>query len=377
MKKIFASLLLLLFLVPGTASAANWVLVKETNSLGWRMYSYVDADTVLKKGSILTFWFNFKVVKPLGASEKVQKIEADLATHQYRILEIHGFVNGKLEFQTLTPSKFAKDSAIKDEISTALQYAVEETDEGSVPAPTISGQETGGPKPSPPPKNEGAGATAAGAGEAANLFTTTIMGTTIPEVQDVILEIMTREKYTLEDVDENKVVVSRQGPSVLFIPGVYSRVRFNMLARDTNVKLMVNQVDSQGPQSQQQPIAPLVPLIREIRSRIDGTPKEQIANETVTPETAAETPTGETLGIRLGEKTPEGYIVVDKVEPGSKASDSGLAALDVILEVNGRSTMEFEVKNLQSYLEEKWSQKASILLVYSRDGKTELATIKD
>ncbi|MDO9509560.1 MAG: PDZ domain-containing protein [Thermovirgaceae bacterium] len=375
MKRKFASLLLLLFLVPGTASAANWVLVKETSSLGWKMYSYVDADTVLKKESILTFWFNSKVVKPLGASEKVQKIEANLSTHQYRILEIHVFVNGKPGSQSLTPTKYANDSPIKDEINTALQYAVEGTDGGSVPAPTISSQETGGSQ--PPPKNEGAGDISAGADTTASLFTMTIMGTTIPEVQDVILEIMTREKYTLEEVNGNKVVMGRQGPSVLFIPGVYSRVRFNMVARDTNVKLMVNQVDSQGPQSQQQPIAPLVPLIKEIRNRIDGTPKEQITNETITPVAETATTTGKTLGIRLGAKTPEGYIVVDKVEPGSKASEAGLTALDVLLEVNGRPTKEFEVKDLQSYLEKKWSQKASILVVYSRDGKTELATIKD
>lgn len=376
MKSKFVSLLLLLlFLVSGTAFAANWVLVKETSSLGWKMFSYVDADTVLKKESILTFWYNFKVVKPLGTSEKVQKIEANLSTHQYRILEAHLFVNGRLDSKSLTPSKFAKDSGIKDEINTALQYAREGADEGAVPAPTANGQQPGGSQ--PPPKNEGAGTTASGAGSAAGLFTTTIMGTTIPEVQDVILEIMTREKYTLEEVDDNKVVVGRQGPSVLFIPGAYSRVRFNMVVRDANVRLMVNQVDSQGPQSQQQPIAPLVPLIREIRNRIDGTPKDQITNETATAATGTAIPAGKTLGIRLGSKTPEGYIVIERVDPGSKASEIGLAALDILLEVNGRSTKEFEVKALQSYLEEKWSQKASILAIYSRDGKTELATIKD
>jgi len=375
-RKFVSLLLLLLFLVPGTAFAANWVLVKETSSLGWKMYSYVDADTVLKKESILTFWFNFKVVKPLGASERVQKVEADLSSHQYRILEAHMFVNGRLDSQSLTPSKYAKDSGIRDEINTALQYAREGTEDGTPPQPTVSGQ-TATVSHQPPPKPGGVTGTGSGAGAAASLFTTTIMGTTIPAVQDVILEVMTREKYTLEEVDDNKVVVGRQGPSVLFIPGAYSRVRFNMVARDANVKLMVNQVDSQGPQSQQQPIAHLVPLIKEIRNRIDGTPKEQIMNETATPETGVATPAGKTLGIRLGSKTPEGYIVIERVEPGSKASEIGLAALDVLLEVNGRSTKEFEVQGLQSYLEAKWSQKASILAVYSRDGKTELATIKD
>lgn len=144
MKKILTSLLLLLLLSPSTALAANWVLVKETSSLGWKMYSYIDADTVIKKDSILTFWYNFKVVKPLGASEKVQKIETDLSSHQYRILEAHLYVNGKQDSQSLTPSKYAKDNVVRNEIDTALQFAREGMDEGEVPAPTISSQEAGG-----------------------------------------------------------------------------------------------------------------------------------------------------------------------------------------------------------------------------------------
>jgi len=375
MKKIFSSLLLLLFVAPSAAFAANWVLVKETRSLGWKMYSYIDADTVTKKDSILTFWYNFKVVKPLGASEKVQRIEADLSSHQYRILEAHLYINGKQDSQSLTPSKYAKDNAVRDEIDTALQYARKGTDEGEVPAPTINSQEARGAQ--PPPKNEGAVATAAGGDVAANLFTTTIIKATIQEVQDAIIAVMTREKFTLEEVDDNKVVVGKQGASVLFMPGTYSRVRFNMLTRDTNVKLMVNQVDSLGPQSQQRAVAPLVPLIKEIRNRVDGTPKEAITNETITTVTGTENQAGKSLGIRLGKKNAEGYIVIEKVEPGSKAAQTCLAALDVLLEVNGRSTKDFEVSALQVYLEEKWSQKASIVAVFSREGNTDIVTIKD
>lgn len=367
-RPLLTFLLILFFLAPGTAFAANWVLVKETHSLGWKMYSYIDAETVLKKDSILSFWYNFKVVKPLGANERVQKIEADLSSHQYRVLETHVFVNGKPESHSLTPSKPAKDTAVREEINAALQYAREEIGQESLPPTPTAGNSTGA-SPSAP----GSGGTEV----AAKLFTTTIMGTTIQQVQDVIIEVMTREKYTLEEVDDNKVLLGKQGPSVLFIPGPYSRVRFNILPRDGNIKLMVNQIDSQGPQSQQQTVAHLVPLIREIRNRIDGTPKEQIMNETVTAAGGTAAPAGKTLGIRLGEKNSEGFIVIEKVEPGSKAAEAGLARLDIILEVNGRSTKEFDVKGLQSYLEEKWGQRASILVIYSRDGKTELATIKE
>ena len=210
---------------------------------------------------------------------------------------------------------------------------------------------------------------------AANLFTTTVMDTTVQEVQDVILEIMTRENFTIDEVDENKVVVGKQGAPMLFAPPVFSRVKFNMLPRDGNIKLLVTQVDSAGSQSQQRSIDHLIPLIREIRNRIDGTPREKISNETVTA--AGGTGGQKALGIRLGEKNGEGYIVIARVETGSKAAEAGLAAGDILVEVNGRSAKEFQVKDLQSYLETKWSQKASILAVYSREGKTNLAAIKD
>ena len=376
MKNRVVLVLLLSFLVaPSAAFAANWVLVKETSSLGWKMYSYVDTETVLKKDSVLTFWYNFKVVKPLGTSEKVQKIEANLSTHQYRVLEAHLFVNGKPDSQSLTPSKFAKDNAVKDEIGTALQYAKEETVNGPVPSPTTGSPVTGDSQ--APPKNEGTSPAPAGTSAARTLFTTTLLRATIPQVQDIIIEVMTREKFAIEEVDDNKVVVGKQEPAVLFMPGAYSRVRFNLLVRDENIKLLVTKVDTLGPQSQQQPIDPLVPLIKEIKNRVDGTPKDQVINETVTSTAGTASPEGKPLGIRLGAKNAEGYIVIENVAPGSKAAEAGLASLDIILEVNGRSAKEFEVNGLQSYLAGKWAQKASILIVYSREGKTDLATIKE
>lgn len=368
MKRRLFSLLLLIFLAPGTAFATNGVLVKETSSLGWKMFSDVEAETVLNKGPILTFCHNVKVFKPLGANERGQKIEVDTSTRQYRVLETHVFVKERAEFHSLTPSQPAKGTPVKDKIDTALQYNLEDTGQEPVPPTPTAVSSTGASQPTP---NQGA------TGAAAKLFTTTILGTTVQQVQDVIIEVMTRENYTLEEVDDNKVIMGKQGPSVLFMPGPYSRVRFNILPRDGNIRLMVNQVDSQGPQSMQQTVAHLVPLIREIRNRLDGTPKEQITNETATTTSGPVAPAGKSLGIRLGEKNGEGFIVIERVEPGSKAAEAGLNKLDILLEVNGRSTKEFDVKGLQAYLEEKWGQRASILLIYSREGETEIATIKE
>lgn len=365
MKKFFA--LLLMFTLAPAAYASNWVLVKETPSLGWKMFSYIDADSVVQEGSMLTFWYSFNVTKALGTNQRVQKLEVDLSAERYRILETHVFVNDRPESQSLAPSKPRNSKEVKEEIAMALRYVGKAGETGPVPAPPPSGTNGGSSPQAPAGGNSGASV----------LFTTTIMGATVQEVQDAIIAVMTREKFTLEEVDENKVVMGRQGASVLFMPGAYSRVRFNMLPREGNIKLLVNQVDSQGPQSQQRPIAALVPLIREIRNKVDGTPKDQVTNETAAASAGTETPKGKTLGIVLGAKNAEGFIVIDRVETGSKGAESGLVSHDVLLEVNGRSTKEFDPGSLKAYLEEKWSQKASIILVYSREGKTDLVTIKE
>ena len=106
-------------------------------------------------------------------------------------------------------------------------------------------------------------------------------------------------------------------------------------------------------------------------------PARTAANETATASAGTEIPKGKTLGIVLGAKNTEGFIVIERVETGSKGAETGLAAQDVMLEVNGRSTKDFEPGSLKAYLEEKWSQKASIIVVYSREGKTDLVTIKE
>ena len=369
MKRLFA--LLLIFALAPAAYASNWVLVKETPSLGWKMFSYIDADSVVQEGSMLTFWYCFNVTKALGTNQRVQKLEVDLSAERYRILETHVFVNDRPESQSLTPSKPRNSKEVKEEIAMALRYVRNGGETGPVPTPLPSGAGAG-----PAPHAPASGSSGGTAG-ASMLFTTTIMGATVQEVQDAIIAVMTREKFTLEEVDDNKVVMGRQGASVLFMPGAYSRVRFNMLPRDGNIRLLVNQVDSQGPQSQQRPIAALVPLIKEIRNKVDGTPKDQITNETTPASGGTETPKGKTLGILLGAKNTEGFIVIERVETGSKGAETGLAARDLILEVNGRSTKDFDPGSLKAYLEEKWAQKASIIIVYSREGKTDLVTIKE
>jgi C-terminal processing protease CtpA/Prc len=82
------------------------------------------------------------------------------------------------------------------------------------------------------------------------------------------------------------------------------------------------------------------------------------------------------LGIVLGQKDEKGFIVIDRIEPGSLAADAKLVKGDLIIEVNGRSTREFEVSTLSTYLANKAAEGSSILVLYERDGKQEMVTLK-
>lgn len=83
------------------------------------------------------------------------------------------------------------------------------------------------------------------------------------------------------------------------------------------------------------------------------------------------------LGIRPGAKPGNGCIVIKDIDSASIAADAGLVAGDRIVEVNGRPSKGFDVNALQSYLANKSAQKSAIFLVYARNGKESLVTLKE
>lgn len=212
---------------------------------------------------------------------------------------------------------------------------------------------------------------------AATIYTTTINETTIPRVQDVILEIMMGKNFYIDDVDANKVIVGKNFGDGIWIPTTFCKVKFNLLERDGNVKVMVTQTDTVGLVSRQRPIDHLVPFIQEIKNTIDGTPVTQISSEAVNQLPGSGNVREKALGIRPGAKPGNGCIVIKDIDSASIAADAGLVAGDRIVEVNGRPSKDFDVNALQSYLANKSAQKSAIFLVYARDGKEHLVTLKE
>lgn len=213
---------------------------------------------------------------------------------------------------------------------------------------------------------------------AATLFTTTIRETKVSVVQDMILDVMTGKNFSVDEVDQHKIVVAKNFGDGVFLASKLCKVKFNMLERDGNVKLMVSEVELiQGQMMRQRSIDHLVPLIREIRSKIDGTPENQIANEVVNQLPGSGKVREKSLGIVLGERSEDGCIRIKQIEPGSKAAEAGLLAKDTILEINGRSTKDMDTPSLKAYMANKAANKSSIIITYSRNSETNTLTIKN
>lgn len=207
------------------------------------------------------------------------------------------------------------------------------------------------------------------------LYTVTLRNVTVAQTQDVILDVMTNHKFTIEDVDPYRITFMKTFSDVFMGGARVTRSKFNLLQRDDNVKMIVSQVDDLGTMRQARSIDHLIPYIKEIKNRLDGTPLDQIVNET--NDGAAPTrPKIETLGIVMGERTPRG-VAIQAVAEGSRAETAGLTAGDIVTEINGRSVADFQPQALQQFIEEKDGAKGTLYVGFLRDGTLKLAVIPD
>lgn len=182
----------------------------------------------------------------------------------------------------------------------------------------------------------------------------------------------------MDEVDPYKVVMTKTfSDGVLFQVTRICFVKFNLLERDGNVRMMVSEIENMGGQAvRQRSIDHLIPLIREIRSKIDGTPTQDIANDAVNQLPSSGNERKKSLGLGLGNKNSDGYAVITFVEDGSKAAEAGMVAQDVLLEVNGRSTKDMDLAALKAYLANKSAKESSLILVYSRNGAQSVVMVK-
>lgn len=82
------------------------------------------------------------------------------------------------------------------------------------------------------------------------------------------------------------------------------------------------------------------------------------------------------LGLTIGDKDADGKYIVTGIESGSFAANAKLAVGDVIMEINGRPTNEMDKQAIDNYIANKWGSGSSIMIVYEREGKMDIVSLK-
>ncbi|MCC8183905.1 PDZ domain-containing protein [Cloacibacillus porcorum] len=211
---------------------------------------------------------------------------------------------------------------------------------------------------------------------AANMFTTVVRETTIPVVQETIINIFSPKGFAVADIGSNKVALNKS-----FGDGFFSAIRnrtilFTLLQQNEDVKMMVSQNElNSGWIHMQNNIEHLIPLIKEVRNTIDGTPLDQIVNETPAPGDAS-APAPKKIGLVLVKVEEQEYYTAE-VEKGGEAEKAGLTSGTIVYEINGKVLNDMKDKReIENYIDTKWNAGSSLILLYDKDGTKEILTLK-
>ena len=216
---------------------------------------------------------------------------------------------------------------------------------------------------------------------AAAIYTTTIKDCSVEQVQDVLIEIMTGKNFVINEVTPYKITFDKNFGDGFWTAAQNTTVRFNLLERDGNIKMMVSETEKisngwGGFFERKRSIDHLIPIIKEVRNSIDNTPKDEIINEAVDQQPGSGNEREKKLGLTLTDKDDQNVYRVKSVEPGSASSEAKIIINDKILEINGRALSSMDKEAVTSYIANKWASGASFILLVEHEGEQRLVTIK-
>ncbi|HPJ26977.1 MAG TPA: PDZ domain-containing protein [Synergistaceae bacterium] len=209
---------------------------------------------------------------------------------------------------------------------------------------------------------------------AASLYTVTINDTNAQTVQDAAIEIMTGKNFTIDEITPYKAVFTKSFGDGFWTATRICYVLFNFVERDGNVKLMVSETEKTGQVERKRGVDHLIPLVKKIKSAVDGTPEESVMNEAKNQLPGSGNEREKSLGLKLTKGSPQNqeFAKILAVDPGSLAAEAGILALDILEEINGRTTKDMTLNAINSYLANKMASKSSIMIVISRGEEKKL-----
>lgn len=215
----------------------------------------------------------------------------------------------------------------------------------------------------------------ASVGSAASIYTTTINDTNIQTVEDAAIEIMTGKNFTIDEVTPYKAVFSKGFGDGFWTASSLCYVNIAFVERDGNVKMIVSEIEKIGAIVKKRGIDHLVPLIKQIKSAVDGTPEDLISNEAENQLPGSGNEREKALGLVLDNEMGSEGIRITSIDAGSLAEESGILALDILVEINGRTATDMTPSAVKTYLANKMAAKSSIMLIVLRGSERKLFTI--
>jgi len=211
------------------------------------------------------------------------------------------------------------------------------------------------------------------------MYTTTIKDTTIPTVQEAIINVFTPNGFAVTDIGPNKINLNKTFGDGFFLAIRNRTITLAMFPLGEDVKLMVTQSELQQGMlimKLQNSIDHLIPLIKSVRNRVHGTPLDLIVNETVNIDGSSEMAKIKEIGFVLFNRDQDGHFVFTKVDADGCAKGVGIEQEDTLLEVNGRTFAGVEKREVESYINEKWVDGVSLVMLVVHEGNQKLITLK-
>jgi membrane-associated protease RseP (regulator of RpoE activity) len=224
------------------------------------------------------------------------------------------------------------------------------------------------------------------------IFITTIRDTDRDEVRDVSIEYMMGRNFGVDRVEDYTITFTKGFGDGFWLDLRNMIVKFNLLQQGNDVKLMVTQFEDshyfvfpfhQAAFKGQRAIEHLVPLIKDIRRAIDGTPLSAIQNEALDQQPGARaareargeshtmTPRNTVKKTSASGLTVDGYEITF-VQPSTPADKAGLVPGDMILELNAREAEG----NVKTEIERDLALGLSVIVTYLRDGEMGVTTVR-
>lgn len=216
---------------------------------------------------------------------------------------------------------------------------------------------------------------------ASAIYTTTIKDCNVERVQDVLIEIMTGKNFVVNEVTPYKITFDKNFGDGFWVVAQNTTVRYNLLARDGNVKMMVSETEKisngwGGFFERKRSIDQLVPIIKDVKNSIDHTPKDRIENEAVDQLPGSGNEREKKLGLTLTHRDTQNIYRVKSVEPGSVSLEAEIMINDKVLEVNGRVLSSLDEESVNSYIANKWGAGSSLIILIEHEGEQRLVTLQ-